>query len=220
MVDKFTQVFYSNKSTGRLDYNFDLRELTENFSLIDFVSNARKCPNEDFGGFLICTPKQYIIGYNSNFGTGSHGNSFGRAMKDMQGGGEITSQEEILSLASKCERTYFCGRILYDCRGTNEYGRPIFQGCFCFLTAKPISEKMFKSFKRFYEDYKKEIESVVKNSNGTFDLSYYSKELRKGIHTTNMEEIYDYVEKHVDYEYNPEEEERIIGVGTESQQLI
>ena len=38
--------------------------------------------------------------------------------------------------------------------------------------------------------------------------------------TLKQQEIYDYVESHIDYEYDPEGEESIIGVGTESQQLV
>ena len=219
MNKKYANLFYSNKSTGKNDFNFDLKELTQNFSLIDFIDEARKRPSEDFGGFLVCTPKQYIFGYNANFGTGSHACSFGRTMKDIKGGGLIASSNELLSLASECERTYFCARLLYDCRGYNDQGVPIFQGSLVFLTAKPIREKMFITFKKFYDDYKDEIKYAVKYSNGTFDIAYYSKELRKSIHTTDLNEVYDYIESHIDYNYNPDGEESIIGVGTESQQL-
>ena len=219
MSDNYLKVFYANKSTGKMDCNFDLKELTENFSIFNFINDARKRPSEDFGGFLICTPKQYIFGYNSSFGIGSHGASFGRAMKDILGGGNISNEGELLRLASECERTYFCARLLYECVGYNHYQRPIFKGSLAFLTAKPINEEMFQTFKKFIEDYGQEINLAVSTSGGSFDLTYYSKEKRKSIHTNDLNEVYSYVESHIDYDYKVNIEEEIIGVSTNSQTL-
>ena len=220
MSNSNLKVFLGNKSTGRMECNFDLKELTSNFSLFNFIRDARKRPNEDFGGFLICTPKQYIFGYNSSFGTGTHGASFGRSMKDIMGGGNISSEGELLSLASQCERTYFCARLIYDCIGDNEYGRPIFDGKLVFLTGKPIGYKMFETFKKFCEDYGDEINRVIAYYNGTFHLTYYIQEQKRSVNTFDLNEVYDYVSKHVDYNYNPEINEQIIGVSTENNLTI
>ena len=69
--------FYSNKDSHLMSYNFDLKELMDNFTMLNFVKNGRKvCLSEegvDFGGFFVCTPKQYVIGYNSNYGVGVTG---------------------------------------------------------------------------------------------------------------------------------------------------
>ena len=214
------KVFLANKTSGRLECNFDLKELTENFSLFKFINDARKNPSEDFGGFLVCTPKQYIFGYNSSFGTGTHSASFGRVMKDISGGGTISNQGELLSLSNKCERTYFCGRLLYECIGNNKFGRPIFSGGLAFLTAGSISPKMFETFKKFCEDYKKEIDLVISSSNGTCYLSYYNRELKNSIQTTDLNEVYNYVESHIDYDYEIDEDEVIIGVSSEKSMSI
>jgi len=208
-----------NKGNRYSNHNFDIKELINNFSLLQFISEARKNPSEDFGGFLIFTPKQYIFGYNSNFGRGSHGESFGRALKDIEGGGIISSENELLSLASRCEREYFCGRLLYESTKTNDNGMPIFYGKLVFMTGKSISLKMFESFKKFCEDYGREIRLAIERYSDTFSLVYYSKELRSSIQTNNLEEVYNYIESHIDYNYDVDREEQIIGVDT-SQTVI
>ena len=208
--------FYGNKSSGKIECNFNLSECTENFSLLKLIDEARKYPEEDYGGFLVCTPKQYVYGCNSSFGTGSHGSSFGRVMKDIHGGGQITTERELLALANECETTYLCGRIVYSCRGYNQNRKPIFSGSIVFMSAKPISALMFESFKKFYEDHKREIELAISNSNGSFNIQYTSKELRKRITTNDLSEVYNYLENHIDYDVNIEDDEEVIvGVSNE-----
>ena len=206
-----------NKGNNTDYANFDLTECIRNFSLLDFIKEGRENPSKDYGGFLICTPRQYIFGYNAGFGYGAHSSSFARALKDIEGGGKITSFQELNRLSSRCEHSYLCARLAYESYGNDEYGRPTFSGFMHFLTKTRISEKMFKSFEKFIEDYRNEIELAIKNSNGTFYLSYYSIETGKSIHTNSIDEVIEYVRSHIDYDYDPDSEEQIIGISNGQQ---
>ena len=83
--------FYHNKLTGNIELNYDLFPLIKDFDFYSFIDYAEKHKNivTDYGGFIVITPKQYVIGYNSNFGTGSHLASLARVTKDIYGGGNI-----------------------------------------------------------------------------------------------------------------------------------
>ena len=98
MNDNYLGAFTSNKSTEKEENNFDIKELIHNFSLYDFIDAAKERPDEDFGGFLVCTPKQYLFGYNSGFGPGPHAASFARTMLDIKGGGIISNQMELIKI--------------------------------------------------------------------------------------------------------------------------
>ena len=220
------RAFYSNKDSNIVNYNFDLKELVDNFSLLNFIKNGRKvCSSDlgdDFGGFFVCTPKQYIIGYNSNFGSGAHITAFGRVMKDIMGGGEITSIDELTQMGTICTDKYICGRIVYENVGDNIYGRPILKGYISFLiknNSSHISNKMFESFKKFYDDYNDEVSLACKNSNGSFYVSYFDKDNKKRVQSSSLDAVYQYLEKHIDNNLNDEDNEEIIGVLTEEKAL-
>ncbi len=213
--------FYSNKDSDIVNYNFDLKELIDNFSIFNFIKNGIKaCTSEqgiDFGAFFICTPKQYIIAYNSNFGSGSHITSKARAMKDIQGGGTITSIAELTKLGDKCTNNYITGRLAYenDGFGLNEIRR--IRGVFEIVIKNndsSISRMMFESFKKFYEDYNREIEAACNNSNGSFKVSFFNKDTKKRVESNNLDLIYNYLENHIDENLDDEEDEVIIGVET------
>ncbi len=203
--------------------NFDLTECIRNFSLLDFIKEGRENPAKDFGGFLVCTPKQYIFGYNAGFGYGAHSSSFARAFKDIKGGGSITTTKEVTNISTMCEENYLTARLAYDCEGYDAYGRPKFNGFLHFQTqfAKlRISEKMFKSFEKFIEDYRKEIELVIKNSNGAFKLRYYSRAAKKVLDTYSLDEVIEYLRSQIDYDYDPDSEEQIIGISNGQQREL
>ena len=107
----YKNAFFANKDTGRSDYNFNLKELTENFSFLDFVFDVQRGEAKYYGGFVVCTPKQYIVGYNAKFGSGSHNASYARFIKDMQGGGKIFSDEDLLRLSNICKNKYIYAKL-------------------------------------------------------------------------------------------------------------
>ena len=218
--------FYSNKDSHLMSYNFDLKELMDNFTMLNFVKNGRKvCLSEegvDFGGFFVCTPKQYVIGYNSNYGVGAHITAKARAMKDILGGGTLTRIEELTQLGQMCTERYITGRLAYENTGTDLSGRRRIGGIFDISikeNAGSISCQLFESFKKFYEDYNKEIELACKSSGGSFHVSFYNKDTKKRVESDNLDLLLNYLENHIDENLDDEEDEVIIGVPTRDKQL-
>jgi len=223
MNDNGIRPFYVNKNSNYGNYNFDLSELTKNFSFYDFIWNAKKeisdNVGEDFSGFFVCTPKQYIVGYTSNFGKGSHHPAFGRVMKDIMGGGVIGDTMEIAHYSTMCNMKYLCARIHFDSVGMDNNGQPKIYGGISFMTTQKISQSTFESFKKFYEDYNKDIKMAMDSSKNDFYISYYNMESKSNIHVDNLEEVYKYLESHIDPSLNDEEEEVIIGIPTKEKTL-
>ena len=110
----YKEAFYVNKNTGGNDYNFDLSELCKNFSFFDFIHSVQSGTVRYNGGFLVCTPKQYIVGYNARFGSGTHNASFARFMKDIHGGGIIASDAELIRLSDECKNNYLYAKMLFE----------------------------------------------------------------------------------------------------------
>lgn len=153
--------FYVSKNKNYASYNFDLQELINNFSFWDFTYNAKKSASNnldpDFSGFLVCTPKQYVVGYTSDFGKGSHHPAFGRVEKDIHGGGVISDTLEITKYSTDCKIKYLCARIHFDCVGMDDFGRPILDGGISFMTGKKVSPEIYETFKRFCKDFSEDI---------------------------------------------------------------
>ena len=99
--------FYNRKSGLGSSWNYDLIPLITNFSFYKFISDAK---SDEFGGFIVITDKQYIIGYNAGFGYGTHASSFTRVMKDINGGGRINSAKELMNLTNECCKKFIVAR--------------------------------------------------------------------------------------------------------------
>lgn len=220
--EEILRIFFANKDSNIVNYNFDLKELTNNFSLFDFIKNAniacRQNIGDDFGGFLVCTPKQYVFGYNSGFGVGAHIASYARVMKDILGGGKITSLQEFTKLGTMCSEKYLCGRLVYENVGFDEYGMPILTGELNILIRGSINSGIFESFKKFYEDYNSEIGLVSKNLNRKFKVTYFDRDTHKRVESNNLDLLYNYLENHIDSNLE-NEDETIIGVPIENEVL-
>ena len=215
--------FYVSKNKNYGSYNFDLQELTKNFSFFDFVYNARKATSDglepDFSGFLVCTPKQYIVGYTSDFGKGSHHPAFGRAYKDIHGGGEIVDTMEIARYSTECKINYLCARIHFDSVGMDEFGMPVLDGGISIMSGKKISPEIYETFKKFCEDYAKDINMTISNNPGRFHIGYYDSSRKKSMEASSLDEVITYLEREVDPSLSTDEEEIIIGIPTNEKAL-
>jgi len=67
----------ARKSGNVTEYNFDINKMIKDFSFYDFIDQTRG-GKKDNGAFLVVTDKQYILGYNADYGLGSHQQSFAR----------------------------------------------------------------------------------------------------------------------------------------------
>lgn len=156
---------YYNKGSESIDkYNFSLEPLIKDFSFYDFCDNAS---GDDYGGIIVITNKQYIVGYNSSMGSGSHAATLARVKKDLSGGGYINNNREVNELSRALEDEAFTARILYEpYYDMNENkikraGGIVFVLSRCFANKK-ITYGQYENFLKFYDKYNEEIKYVCK----------------------------------------------------------
>ena len=223
-MDNSERVFITKKNGKGNSYNYDLYEMINNFSLIDFCDDVKKLPNPltaNHGGFVVITDKQYIAGYNAGFGEGTHMGAGARIYKELHGGGDITSDNEARLLSTKCDNDYLTARIIYECTGENYNRRPMFGGYIHFSFAnfrnnKSISTDTFKAFIKFCNDYEKEISILCNNYNFRVSFAYYEGEKLHSISTNSFTEAIDVLRTLVDNNKEVNDNEYIIGVSTSS----
>lgn len=213
---------YINRKTGSgTKYNYELKPLIENFSFLDFISNAlrnREVGN-DFGAFLVLTNKQYILGYNAGFGVGTHIASFARTFNDLNRRGRIINDLEAIRLSEKCKKEYITARIMYDCVGETENRVPIYSGSISFsIKSLPITSSQFEVFKKFYENYNSEIELAVKKcsiNNFCVWFTYDTETSKFNVNKSeNLDNLYKFLESQIDYDkVVDDEDEVLVGVG-------
>ena len=163
-------------------WNFDLLPLIKDFDLFDFCRAGINCPAElDFGGILVITDKQYIIGYNAGLGLGSHIEICARVQKDLMGGGEIESLQEGLNLSMQLNQNNLVGRLTYG-PSVNKFGRVRYTGFLQFEllgrdgTNRPITKKQYENLIKFCDDYNAELELISRNYRFFVDFTYYDKD--------------------------------------------
>ena len=210
---------YTSREKAGSGYNYDLLPLIKNFSFLEFIYNALKNNenSDDYGAFLVITNNQYIIGYNSELGRGTHISSFARTMKNLNGGGRIDRDSDALKLNRECRNNFLTARVLYECNSQTENGRNMYSGCIDFsLGTQMITKDQFEVFKKFYEDYNKEIEIVIKKcslKNFCVWLSYRDENGKLCVDKSgNLDNLYKYLENHIDENKELEDDKIILGV--------
>ena len=213
----YLSAFFSRKSNTSGMYNYDIRELINDFSFYDFISKAPKRDVFDFGAFAVFTDKQYVIGYNAGFGIGTHYSSFARFMKDIHGGGFINNLNDANKLSDKCMFNYITAKIYYEeARNEGCVTNKYWGGVRFIMPPRQISLNQLKLFRKFYDEYNEDLKYAIKKSNGTFDVSYQT--IRGGVvgNLNSLDEVLKYIEEHVDLDYAPEEKDEVIlGTGLE-----
>ncbi len=214
--DMLQTTFYYNKLTGNIDFNFDIFPLIKDFDFYSFIDYAEKHKDviTDYGAFIVITPKQYVIGYNSNFGTGSHLSSFARCTKDIYGGGVISSQNEVDKIVSYAKNQFITAAVMYE--SISMYGVPECSGYISIdINIKSISLEHFKSFEQFYNDYNNEIKRVVaKYGKEKFyvQINFRNDSKLTRIYSDCLDELYIYLKNIIDYDkYDSFYDEIIIG---------
>ena len=195
------EAYYGRKNGDGFYYNYDLKPLIDNFDFLEFINNTT---NNDYGAFLVITNNQYIIGYNSGYGLGTHRVAFARVMKDILTGGQIKSEQEINKLYQECTKKFLTSRITYDYKGRNENGIPLYTGALYFKMPETntITKEQFEVFKQFYEDYDKEIKLIIRKygiNKFNVQYEYIDNEGTKTMKiTSSLDELYEYLESYVD----------------------
>lgn len=195
------QAYFGRKNGDGFYFNYDIYPLIKNFSFTDFLATAT---NTEHGGFLVITDNQYIIGYTAGFGIGTHKATFSRVQKDLTGGGLITTEREVKKLSFECTQKFLTAKITYDYKGINESGTNIYNGSICFNLPEDntITKEQFEIFKIFYKDYNDELIRLIKKYGiNKFNIQYgcIDEQGTKIIKTiTSLNELYTYLEKHID----------------------
>ena len=199
--------YMARKNGGGSNFNFELEPLIKDFSFFDFFHDGSVMDIEDFGAFAVLTTKQYVIGYNAGFGSGSHYASYARVLKDISGGGMITNQGDLSYLSFKCMANYITLRIC--CEKIN--GKST--GCITINIPKNgITQEQFDVFEKFYADYNGEIEKVCNRYGCRVSFGKYETPGRIFL-SNNLDEIREYLLSIINPEKKIEEnfEEVIIG---------
>lgn len=189
--------FYDRKKGKGSSWNFDLSPLITDFSFYKFIKENN---DEEVGGFAVITNEQYIIGYNAGFGNGTHASSFARVMKDINGGGRINNATELMFLANECRQKFIVARIVFDNN----------QGYINFEFPNKISDNMYNSFKRFYEDYNVEIIFVSKKYN--FHVHFYDSLTKKSVIDYSLNSVDNYMRSNICLNENELKKENVIGI--------
>ena len=211
--------YFNRKSGSGSDYNYELAPLIKDFSFYEFFREVEKRKKElnDYGGFLIITNKQYIIGYNAGFGVGTHLSSFARTMKDITGGGNINLNEAV-KLNYICDKNYITARLCYEHNGDNEHGRPLYGGVLNFNLStldNKITPKQFENFVEFYNDYNEDIKYCISKygiNNFYVRFTYLDETGKIKYNCSNsLDNLYNYLSNSIDHSKEILEESIIIG---------
>lgn len=188
---------FLSRKTGTLGnkYNFDLQEMINNFNFNDFCRYA----DEESGAFVAITNKQYIIGYNSSFGDGSHIASLARVMKDISGGGKILTDYEAGTLSNEFRSKYLWGRIIYRKTKTidshvphESYGSIGFD-----FSCNKITSLEYEMFCKFYDDFNEEIKEVCNLYNFYIVFCYVENDELKSKPLKDLDFIKEYMANNI-----------------------
>lgn len=208
--------YYGKKENLGNSYNYDLYPLIKDFTFTEFLSTNTKT---EHGAVLVITNNQYIIGYTSDYGLGSHRSALARIIKTIHGGNRIQDSKEAKRLEDACKKQYITARIIYDHRGDDEEGIPIYSGAIYFQLPQndTITKEQFELFKKFYNEYNEEIKMLIrKYGQHNFKIQYghIDKTGTKEIKNINsLDEIYTYLETRINYDKEIANFEEII-IGT------
>ena len=171
------QAFFApkkGKEVGESGYNYDLAPFINDFSFYDYIDYAERHKRDvdDYGGYVVITNNQYIIGYNSSFGSGTHLSSFARTMQDIKGGGKIYNIDDAMRLTMECFDNFLTAVIVYEQTRETINSDIEYRGYISFDLTNGVSEDQIKVFDQFYEDYNDELTYVTKKFKGKFDVLY------------------------------------------------
>ncbi len=217
-MDKDYKTYVTKGNITNEKWNFDLEPLISEFSLLDFCrSGLRNKDYEDHGAFLVITNQQYVIGYNSKFGIGPHMEAYARVEKDMHGGGDITSFQELVTLSTNLSIRAITGRIMYEPVMLEGYSRPIYDGYihFCMATHngtnRVITQEQYEQFLAFYNEYNEQFLAAAHNYRFRVQFSYLSPDgkLKKDV-CDSLDNLKTFMEHNLSLEPIKDEPEEVL----------
>ena len=208
----------ARKSGNVTEYNFNIDKMINEFSFYNFIDLTRES-KKDNGAFLVVTDKQYILGYNADYGLGSHQQSFARCEAELEGGKKIGGYQDSIFLSTKCEDAFITAKILYMYMGDNENSTPMYNGKIIFtLGDRKITPEQLKVFEKLYEDKKTEINGVCSRYSFNVCFSYVDEDGKShSDYSTNLDGLMNYLRTAVsdNIPKTSKDDEKIIGVPIE-----
>lgn len=192
--------YYAKALTVGDRANFDLKPLIQDFSFYDFCRNAK---GSDNGAFLVITNKQYIIGYNAEFGQGAHVYAFARCMQDIKAGGYISTMREAFALDNELQRKYLAAKIVYEVKRNDDSHLANTDGYIKFTLTdyvqnKDIPMEQYELFQKFYREYNDEIKYVAKKFNFVVVYEYLDEagNIEKD-ESQSLDNVMNYMKEHL-----------------------
>lgn len=208
----------ARKSGNVTDYNFNIDRMIKEFSFNDFI-NQTMGTKKDNGAFLVVTDKQYILGYNADYGMGSHQQSFARCEAELEGGKTIGGYSDSVALASRCQDSFITAKILYEYVGEDEMFQPRYDGRIIFMLGdRKVTPEQMKVFEKLNEDIGNDIKRISVKYSFTVCFSYNdSNGKRHSEYCNDLEELISYLRTVVSYDIpkTSKDDEKIIGVSLE-----
>ena len=177
---------------NRNSYNFDLKEHMDSFDLYEFCQRDMR----DKYGFLVITPERYYLGYNANYGEGTHMGAFARVMKEILGGGVITNENDAVVLNDRCLDEYITANLINEYFGKyylKEHESKSYMSF--FLEKKDINNKELNVFKDFYDKYNNEIIFLANHFGFKVFFNYHKEGTSKLDISNSLDNVYDYLKE-------------------------
>ena len=159
-------------------YNFDIIKMIDIFNFDDFIKRGKKRISNS--AILLITNNQYIISYTQNKGKGYHSFAFTRLLKELNGGGDISTLEEAIAIKRELDK-YVHARILFE----KNSGAIIFSGI------KNINTDNYNILLKFYDDYNDIIKKIA-SENGFF-VGFYSNTNKNFISSKDLDKLLQYI---------------------------
>lgn len=156
---------FGNRKNNVYGYKFDLDELINHFSqdgFRGFIQRGRSINGApEFGGFMVITDKQYILGYNANLGQGTHTSAYANCMSLLKGN-DINNDNDVIYLSSECQKNFITVRFVYEKMGRNQYGTWDYEGRILFdFGSLDITPGKLKALENFCNEYSQEFKYIT-----------------------------------------------------------
>ena len=148
-------------------YNYDVKEMINNFSLEDFIlSKNNKIEKE---AILLITDNQYILSYSKDFGYGDCNEAMANSVREIYGLKDFRYRREIDSISGMIKQNFITANII------NSKKAGVYLS-FNLNDCKRISESQLELFKDFYDKYN----DVIKLYSESFGYPIVKYSLPKG----------------------------------------
>lgn len=167
---------FGNRKNNVYGYKFDLEEIINQFSqdgFRGFIQRGRNINGAlEYGGFMVITDKQYILGYNANLGQGTHTSAYANCMSILNGN-DINNNNDVIHLSSECQKKFITVRFVYEKMGRNLYGTFNYVGRILFdFGTLDITPGKLKALENFYNEYAQEFKYIKEYYNFSINYSY------------------------------------------------